>query len=177
MLFHRFATLSNIVEQDGLSLTRTLAGDRRAADAIIAAREVVLASSRVSLERTKVQSDDPVLLQYLRQRIGCSHQETLLAIHTDASGGYIAEDAITLHAADTVTLRPRAVFERALALGSRKLLLAHNHPSGAARASKCDVLATKEMARQAGYLEMILIDHLIVTNREVYSMRRAGDFI
>ena len=68
----------------------------------------------------------------------------------------------------------RAIVAEALRLDATALILAHGHPSGCARPSAGDIAYTRALARVAGALDMVLVDHLIVTGREVTSLRDAG---
>jgi len=74
----------------------------------------------------------------------------------------------------TLHLRMRALFGEALRLGASGLILAHNHPSGQCQPSGSDLTATRQLQDVARALDITLIDHLIFTNRAVYSMRAGG---
>jgi DNA repair protein RadC len=71
-------------------------------------------------------------------------------------------------------LRMRENFGEALRLDAHGLILAHNHPSGHCRPSSCDIIATRRLAEVARALDIVLIDHLILTDEAVYSMRAGG---
>lgn len=47
----------------------------------------------------------------------------------------------------------------------------HNHPSGCARPSAADVMATIEMARLAQPRNLEIAEHLIVAAQGIFSMR------
>ncbi|MCP3735136.1 hypothetical protein M9979_09675 [Sphingomonas sp. RP10(2022)] len=68
----------------------------------------------------------------------------------------------------------RAIVAEAFRLDAIALILAHGHPSGCARPSAGDIAYTRALAQVAGALDMMLVDHLIVTGREVTSLREAG---
>jgi len=72
------------------------------------------------------------------------------------------------------TLRLRDLFRRALLLEARSMIVAHNHPSGDCRPSAQDIRATQQLGELAYILEIELLDHLIFTLHEVYSMRGKG---
>ena len=72
-------------------------------------------------------------------------------------------------------LRLRELFARGLSLGADGMIMAHNHPSGDCRPSSCDIEATLRIAELGKSLEIELIDHLIFTQKSVYSMRWGGE--
>jgi DNA repair protein RadC len=68
----------------------------------------------------------------------------------------------------------RPLVARAFELGSRAVVLVHNHPSGEASPSLADVAVTRRLSRSLGELEIVLFDHLIVGGTTIHSMRGAG---
>lgn len=68
----------------------------------------------------------------------------------------------------------RRIFAEALRLDAATLILAHNHPSGNTRPSHADVAFTRTVARVAETLDMVLADHLIITDGRYTSLRDAG---
>lgn len=73
-----------------------------------------------------------------------------------------------------LSLRMREIFEDALRLRARGMVLAHNHPSGDCRPSGFDIAATRRLSEVACALDIVLLDHLIFTHEAVYSMRAGG---
>ncbi len=72
---------------------------------------------------------------------------------------------------------PREVFASALrTLGCSRVILAHNHPSGSAEASKEDIALTRELLRAGRLLDVRVVDHVIVAsgNHRLVSMAQQG---
>ena len=63
----------------------------------------------------------------------------------------------------------RIVMKQALELGAVGLILAHNHPSGTLRPSTQDKSITQKLKRAADALDVKVLDHIIVTQRDYYS--------
>lgn len=64
----------------------------------------------------------------------------------------------------------RIVMKQALELGGAVgLILAHNHPSGTLRPSTQDKNITQKLKRAAEALDVKVLDHIIVTQRDYYS--------
>jgi DNA repair protein RadC len=68
----------------------------------------------------------------------------------------------------------RLILSIALKSLSCGLLLAHNHPSGNLKPSKADVDITHNMREAAKYMDIQLLDHLIITNEGYYSFADGG---
>lgn len=63
----------------------------------------------------------------------------------------------------------RLVMKQALELGAVALILAHNHPSGNLRASKADQEITQKLQLAAGALDIKVLDHLIIVQKDYLS--------
>lgn len=63
----------------------------------------------------------------------------------------------------------RIVMKQALELGAVGLILAHNHPSGTLKPSRSDVEVTEKIKSASLALDIKVLDHLIITQKEYYS--------
>lgn len=63
----------------------------------------------------------------------------------------------------------RLVMKQALELGAVGLVLAHNHPSGALKPSIADKRITQKLKQSAEVLDIKVLDHLIITQKEYFS--------
>lgn len=97
------------------------------------------------------------------------------AIFLDERRAFLGDTALGQGADSTLSLRMRDLFGRALSMNARGILIAHNHPSGHCRPSRCDISSTMRIRSVAETLDMQLIDHLIFTRDAVYSMRAGGN--
>ena len=68
----------------------------------------------------------------------------------------------------------RIVFGTAIKACSSVLIFAHNHPSGNLTPSQADIAITKKLMAGAQLLDMDVVDHLILTPWEYYSMADEG---
>lgn len=68
----------------------------------------------------------------------------------------------------------KSVLEAALRDRAFSVILAHNHPSGAAVPSRDDVRSTEKLAAALAPLEIKLSDHLIIAGNEFASMKECG---
>jgi DNA repair protein RadC len=69
----------------------------------------------------------------------------------------------------------RVIFKRALEIiGATKFVLAHNHPSGNLKPSEADKLLTQRMKEAGQFLELQLLDHVIVGHNQYFSFADEG---
>ena len=72
---------------------------------------------------------------------------------------------------DRVSLDVKDVVSAAIKGGTDMVVLAHNHPNGVALPSMEDMEATGSIARALGLVNIHLLDHFILTDKECLSMR------
>lgn len=68
----------------------------------------------------------------------------------------------------------RSIIADTVQHGSAGLVLAHNHPSGDARPSPSDCVATRRLAGAAEALDCTVVDHLVFGGPDCSSFRRLG---
>ncbi len=68
----------------------------------------------------------------------------------------------------------RVVMKQALELGAVGLILAHNHPSGTLKPSTEDKRVTEKLKLAAAALDIKVLDHLIITQKDYFSFADEG---
>ena len=102
--------------------------------------------------------------------------ELVYLISVDAKGRALSVDLIhegSIHAAEANVRKIASVALRHNAAG---VLLAHNHPGGMALPSREDILTTRTLRTALEAMDIQLLDHIIVADREFVSMRESGHF-
>ncbi len=87
----------------------------------------------------------------------------VLAIYEVSTGG------ITGTVAD-----PRIIFTAALKLNSVAIALCHNHPSGELKPSRQDEALTEKIRNAGLFLDIKVIDHVIISGESYYSFADEG---
>ena len=73
-----------------------------------------------------------------------------------------------------VEVDPRLVFVAALKAGASGMILAHNHPSGNLEPSQPDRDLTKKMSQGCKLLDIVVLDHVILTAEGYFSFADEG---
>lgn len=69
---------------------------------------------------------------------------------------------------------PRIILAAALRLASCSLVLCHNHPSGSLKPSRADEELTNKIKYAAGFHDIKVLDHVILTSEGYYSFADEG---
>lgn len=70
----------------------------------------------------------------------------------------------------------REAIQYALNIHSDYIIIAHNHTSGDAEPSERDIASTIELKSLLGKLDIVLVDHIILTANDYYSFKDHGFF-
>ncbi len=125
------------------------------------------------LEKTQVKSSADIAY-YLQTLLGDYQHEVFAVIFLNRANKIkhfeiISEGGITATVAD-----PRLILKKALLEDAVSIVLCHNHPSGNLQPSKADVELTQKIKEAARYLDIRLLDHIIVSNEGFYSFADQG---
>lgn len=69
---------------------------------------------------------------------------------------------------------PKLIFAAAIKASACGIIMAHNHPSGNLNPSQADIDLTKRMKEGGRFLEIQVLDHVILTSEGYYSFADEG---
>jgi len=69
---------------------------------------------------------------------------------------------------------PKSIFQAALLCNASSLILSHNHPSGNMQPSEADSKITTKIKEAGRFLDIDVLDHLIISTDEYYSFADQG---
>lgn len=110
-----------------------------------------------------------MLAKRLQAQYGHEEQEHVVAIYLDAKNKIIEEKVISIGSATRSVASTKDILKHALRLNAVNLIVAHNHPSGVCRPSSSDNEFTESLKKACEWMEILLIDHLIVSKDSYYS--------
>jgi len=126
-----------------------------------------------SLEKSVVSSSSDIAI-YLQTRLKDYRHEVFAVLFLNRANKInhfqiVSEGGITGTVAD-----PRVILKKALEEDAVSIILCHNHPSGSLRPSKADEVLTDKIKEAAGYLDIKVLDHIIVSDDGYYSFADEG---
>lgn len=93
-------------------------------------------------------------------------QEQFWVISLDRKNKPIGRTRVTVGTATASLVHPREVFRPAILQSACGIICVHNHPSGDPSPSQADVRATRQLREASQTVQIDLIDHIILGNRE-----------
>lgn len=141
-----------------------------------------LKSVRVSAQRLLRQTveDKPViqtwsaLMDYCRLKIGRRPIEEFHVLFLNHKLVLIADEIMQRGTVNHASVYPREIIKRGLELSASALILLHNHPSGDPTPSTSDIDITKKIVDAAKAVNMVIHDHVIITEHGNYSFKSFG---
>ena len=168
---------------DGVSgLLRATADDLKAIKGLGPAKRAEIAAvielARRALAQQITQQpvfDSPTQVKdYLQLQLGGRGHEVFAVLFLDSQNRLIRLEEMFRGTLTQASVYPREVVKRALELHAGAVVLAHNHPSGAAEPSRADEYLTQALTNALALVDVRVLDHLIVGHREVVSFAEPG---
>ena len=131
---------------------------------------IELAKRIFSYVPSDLRYDNPMtIFNQLKSYYLGKKNEELVCLYLDKRFHLIKMQSLSSGDDNRVLVDQNKLFRFALKYDSKYLMLVHNHPSGILEPSTNDLLVTKAILEQAEKLEIILLDHIIISNQGFYS--------
>lgn len=133
-------------------------------------RETLARYTESPVRQREIAADPESIARMAQARLaGRTDEEVWIALLTQANA-LISWERLRQGSVDHVPLMPRDVLALALQRKASGIILVHNHPGGSATPSQPDITLTEIVRQQALPLGLRLLDHIIVTEGECYSI-------
>jgi DNA repair protein RadC len=138
----------------------------------------VIELARRSLARELRQSpalDEPAKVKaFLKLQLGAHAHEVFAVLFLDARHQLLQLEEMFRGTLTQTSVYPREVVKRALDLNAAAVILAHNHPSGAAEPSRADEYLTQTLVSALKLVDVRVLDHMVVGRADVTSFAERG---
>lgn len=124
-------------------------------------------------EKPKISSSHDAFQQIAGDMIDLPHEEFWVLLLNRANR-VIRKKRVSEGGVSGTVADPKIIFKMALEELASGLIVAHNHPSGNMKASQSDIDLTKKIKEAGKFLEIQLLDHLIVCGQKYYSFADEG---
>ena len=138
----------------------------------------ILALTRRAFEeelRRDCVLDHPARVKaYCSALIGHAQIEHCVALFLDNQHRLISAEEVSRGTLTQTSIYPRELVKAGLQHHAAAIILAHNHPSGLAKASQADIELTRQLRLALSVVDIQLLDHLVVAANQVVSLAELG---
>ncbi|MCK5679537.1 DNA repair protein RadC [bacterium] len=174
-LLRNFETLKKVIDAPLERLREVSGVGLHSALLLKLCREIlVLYLEAPELKRQSVTSPEQIA-SLCRARLEGLPEEQFLVLFLDNRHRLIKSEVIHRGTVDMSVVYPREVLSRALKYRAAAILVAHNHPGGSLTPSLDDLRITQELKNAALTLGVRLLDHLIIAESQVVSLKELGE--
>lgn len=126
------------------------------------------------LSKGAVIDNPQVVKDFLSAQLRDEPHEVFGGLFLDSKHHVIAYKNLFYGSINESTVYPRQVIKICLHYNAAAIILAHNHPSGINEPSHSDKILTGELVKALAYIDVKVLDHLIIGEGEPFSMAEWG---
>jgi len=109
------------------------------------------------------------LMQHFWDKSQIEYRESFKVILLNRANQVLGVNNVAEGGISEVYVDVRMILQAALLSNASAIMLVHNHPSGETKPSNGDDLMTRKAKKAAEALDILLLDHLIITQYGYYS--------
>lgn len=129
-------------------------------------------SSNVLLKTVVRNSNE--IATYLRTVLKDFHYEVFAVVFLNRANKIKHFEIISRGGITGTVADPRLILKKAIEEEATSIVLSHNHPSGNLKPSKADEEITQKIKLAAGFFDITVLDHIIVSDEGYYSFADEG---
>jgi len=126
------------------------------------------------LEKGNALENPQQVRDFLSSRMRHQSREVFACLFLDNKHRVICFEELFWGTINASAVYPREVISKALQHNAAAVILAHNHPSGVAEPSMADRQITSKLQQLLEGVEVRVLDHMVVGDREVISFAEQG---
>lgn len=119
-------------------------------------------------------TDPAASARYLKARLAAYPYEVFACLFLDNRHRVIAFEELFRGSIDGCSVHPREVIRSCIKHNAAAVIFAHNHPSGVSEPSAADRAITQRLKEALDYIDVRVLDHLVVGAGEPTSLALRG---
>ncbi len=128
---------------------------------------------KISIERISI-NNNKALLEYLSFNMLQNDIEVFKVIFLNAQNEVLKDENLFYGTIDRSVVYIRELLKKILEYKSKSIILVHNHPSGSLIPSQADISLTNKIKDLLYFLDVQLLDHIIVSEKGYFSFLEKG---
>ena len=111
------------------------------------------------------------IADYYMEQLRHLKEEHLICAFFDSKCNFLGDVMVSKGGVNYAYVSPREIFRHAFDYEAVMIILLHNHPSGDPLPSEDDIRITRRVEKGAGILELQLVDHIIIGDKNYFSFK------
>lgn len=132
-------------------------------------------SHRLSFSNRLTVHSSKDIAHYLRTLLKDNRHEMFAVVFLNKANRVKHFEVISKGGITGTVADPKVILKKALEQEASAVIICHNHPSGNLQPSRADEVVTRKIAQALKYLDMRLLDHIIVSDDGYYSFADSGN--
>ena len=159
-------TISDLSKYDGVGKVKAIS--------IISAMELCRRRKPENVLKRKTVSGSTDIYEEMKPDLADQTFEQFWIICLNRANNVVHKALISTGGLTSTIADPRKIFKIALEHNASGVVFCHNHPSGNIRPSDADISLTKKLKQAGEYLDIQVLDHLIIGAGSYYSFADHG---
>ena len=170
-LILRFGSFAAVFDQPRKRLLEIKGIGPETATFLLAVRASMVRYFEQHAENADTISTPEDIAKFVKLHIGANQRECLLLLCLNDANKLIHNAIVIEGTVDRAPFYPREIMKSVLDHNATKIIMVHNHPSGEPTPSENDHRITAQLEKIAAEFSIKLLDHLIATPRQVFSLK------
>lgn len=141
-------------------------------------RDIVTEYNRTLSTTGHLQISDPAAVAKVFRPVyqGLKHEECWV-LFLNRANRIIKKEMLFKGSADSTVFDVKTIVRKALVYSASAVIISHNHPSGSAKPSTADVKQTEALHKALKYMDIHLLDHIIIAEDSFYSVTDNKEYL
>ena len=136
-------------------------------------KNTVKASERPKISCSRDASR--ILRNYMEDgNLQMEHREYFFVLLMNRGNKVLGISTVSMGGMSGTVADPKIIFQIALKTSAASIVLCHNHPSGNLKPSESDIRLTQKLKKAGSFLDLPVVDHIIITEESYYSFADEG---
>ena len=132
-------------------------------------------SGKITRKKLLGSKDTYELLMEMYDSDTLEYIESFIVLYLNKANETIGWQKVSYGGTSSTIADVKVIMSSALLSGAHAIILSHNHPSGNKKPSEADCNLTKKIIKAGKLLDILVLDHLIITQNGYYSFGEEGE--
>ena len=171
-LLQKYDSLSRLIDTSVEDLANFKGLGKNSAILLKLNKDIAVRYLEQDIQSEDIMNNPGKIANFARFRLGGMDVEAMMVLFLNTQNMLIEHEIICEGTTDQVNIYPSEIARKALIYHAKSIILCHNHPGGKVRPSEDDIHVTRNLRDILRTVNIFLLDHIIVSRFNVFSLRR-----